>query len=43
MTIKQYNIIKQQIELENKLFNESLTDLFLSDEIDEINFLNNLK
>lgn len=43
MTRAQYQIIKLQIEQQNKDFNESLTDLFLSDEINEITFLNNLK
>jgi hypothetical protein len=43
MTIKQYQIIRLQLEQQNKDFNESLTDLFLNDEINEINFLNNLK
>ena len=43
MTRAQYQIIKLQIEQQNKDFNESLTDLFLSDEINESTFLNNLK
>lgn len=43
MTIEQINIVERQILIDNQRFNEVLIDLFVNNEISNINFLNLLK